>query len=181
VPKNQVHFSSGGIRIEVNNSASPIIFSFPASREVKGFTIEGEFLGLPKFQRAELQGTKGNDDYPLRFGFILPGEKKMSALESIFAAPWVRRLFQKARKGMGISHIQFYNVTQDHLQMGRSRQHPKSELLREENFALVEKDGAFLYKKNFPLAFDALGVWINVDGDDTKSKFTTILRKINLY
>ena len=70
------------------------------------------------------------------------------------------------------------NAVQDEKLLGQSRVHPKSKLL-EENFAwLLDKPGPFSFTHKFKNAVATRGLWLAVDGDDTRSNFTLEIEKL---
>lgn len=179
--KNQVTVSAQGLKIQVNKSASPLIYSLGKKTKLTGFKIRGEFLGLPKFDDVLKQGQKGFDDYPLRVGFIVAGDKKLSGIKKMFAAKWVTRLYEQVPEGMGLDSVHFYNVTQNVKQVGTSRFHPASNLLKENFFASVTTSGPFNYDYQFEKPMDdVVALWMSIDGDDTKSEFAVIVSALEL-
>ena len=179
-PANMVTASSSGIVIKVEKSASPLIFPLKSKTKVNGFKIAGNFSALPVFKDVARQGEKGADDFPLRIGFIVPGEKRLTGVRKLFASEWVKHLFSQVPPEMGLDHIQFFNVTQNSAQVGKSRTHPASDLLTEEFFALVEKPGPFSYTHKLSIPLEAVGIWLSIDGDDTKSDFTVSISNLEL-
>lgn len=180
VPKNEVTASAKGLLIRINGSAGPFIYPLKAKTKITGFKISGEFLGLPKFANSSLQGEKGFDDYPLRVGFVVPGEKRLSGLKKMFAAQWVKRLYEQVQDGAGLDSVRFYNVTQNTKQVGQTRIHPSSNLLQEEFFAEVKRSGHFSYEFQFKQPIETVAVWISIDGDDTKSAFDVLISNLEL-
>lgn len=181
IPKNEVSFSERGILIRVIRSASPLIFRLDSTKKVTGFHVRGEFRGLPNFADVGMQGEKGADDYALRVGFVIPGNKRLTGLKKLFAPAWVANLYSKAPDGSGLDRIQFFNVTQNPLQFGQHRVHPLSDLIQEDFFALASKVGAFDYDYVFKQPLEVSAVWISIDGDDTKSIFDVTISSIELW
>lgn len=180
VPKNEVSFSENGMLIRVNSSASPLIYPLDSTRKVAGFRVRGEFRGLPKFSDVSVQGEKGADDYALRVGFVVPGDKRLTGLKKILAPAWIVHLYSKVPKGSGLDRIQFFNVTQNPKQVGLHRVHPLSDLIQEDFFAAVSNPGPFDYEYVFKQPLDASAIWISIDGDDTKSGFDVVISSIEL-
>ena len=175
IPKNEISYSKEGLGIKVNSSASPLIYPFDQMKRVQSFKVRGEFKGLVKMTDFSKQGSDGFDDYPLRIGFIVPGKKRLNALERAFAPAWVKNLYAKAPKGSGIDRIQFFSLTQNPLQKGQSRGHPRSDLIREDFFEIVSSPGKFEYDFKLKEPIMASGLWISIDGDDTKSAFEVLI------
>lgn len=180
VAPNKVSFSSTGMVIKINNSASPIIYSFEHPVAIKQFKITGEFKGLPSISNYSLQGKKGYDDYPLRIGFILDGTKKLSIFQKPFAPEWVKRLYANVPVGAGIDGVEFYNVTQSSSQLGTSRIHPASDLLHETFFAYLQESGKFSYDVKLNPLPKIAGIWISSDGDDTHSEYEVDISELQV-
>lgn len=177
---NEVSFlSPAGISIKVDKSASPLVRVFSENTKISGFSIEGKLNGLPRFSRIDKEGSGEADDFALRVGFVVPGDKKLGALRKLFAPEWIRNLFSMAPAGKGIDRILFFNFVQNLNALGSGRVHPKSELIREEFFARAEV-GAFSVKKTFDQPIEAAAVWINSDGDDSGSSFGVEILKLEL-
>ncbi len=178
ITPSQVSFSPEGMLVRVESSASPLVYPILPAKRISGFRVAGEFQGLPIIKGA--QGQKGFDDYALRIGFVIPGEKKLSGLQKLFAPAWVKNLYASVPAGAGIEGVRFFNVTQTKAQLGQKREHPKFELIREQFFAFTEADGKFDYALWLPEPFEAAAVWVSIDGDDTKSKFSVKLERLEL-
>lgn len=178
IPGNDVSASERGLLIRVRRSASPLIFPLKSAISVTGFKVHGEFHGLPKFSDVKQQGQSGSDDYALRIGVIVPGEKRLSGLKKVFASQWVRHLYGQIPAGSGLDHVHFFNITQNPAQVGKSREHPASDLMEEDFFALVERAGPFVYEQALKQPLKAVAVWISVDGDDTKSEYEVLISKL---
>lgn len=180
IPANAVSFSKDGMLTRVNLSASPLILRLNSPQKVTGFHIKGEFRGLPKLKDAKNQGEKGSDDYPLRVGFVIPGEKQLTGLKKLFAPAWIKNLYSTTPPGAGVDHIEFFNVTQNSRQLGLHRVHPLSDLIHETFFSLVEHDGKFDFDYTLTEPLDAVAIWISIDGDDTKSAFDVLVTSLDL-
>jgi len=178
--RNEVSFSEKGLLIKVRSSAGPIFYPLKTKVKVRGFKVTGSFNGLPKFQDPIRQGEKGYDDFPLRIGLVVPGEKRLSRVKKMFASDWVKRIYDQIPNGTGLDHVQFFNVSQSRALLGKSRTHPSSDLLREEFFVLAEHSGPFEYDYQFKEPIEAIALWISVDGDDTKSDFDVLISGLSL-
>lgn len=171
IPKNEVVFSEKGMQIIVKKSASPIFYSLNTQLKFTGFKITGEFRGLPHFTAVKQQGTKAYDDYPLRLGLIIPGAKTLTGVKKFFAPEWVTRLYSQIPAELGLDHVHFFNVTQNKDQLGLSRIHPSTELITEEFIHFIEHPGPFNFAYTFKQPINSIGLWISIDGDDTKSDY----------
>lgn len=180
IPRNEVSASRNGLLVRVRKSASPLIFPLNSPEKVVSFKIAGEFHDLPKFSDVSKQGQKGSDDYALRVGFIIPGEKRLSGIKKFFASQWVKQLYSQVPSGLGLDHVHFFNVTQNPSQIGQSRVHPASELMREEFIALAEKNGPFTYEYSLKRPLEAVAIWISIDGDDTSSDYEVLISDLQI-
>lgn len=180
VPKNETTASPNGLIVQVKSSAGPLIFPLKSKTKIAGFKIRGEFKGLPKITNPSLQGEKGFDDYLLRLGFVIPGEKKLSGFKKMIAAQWVKNLYEQVKDGSGINSVHFFNVTQNPQQVGKTRAHPASDLFQETFFAEVNLSGPFAYDFQFGVPLEAIAIWLSIDGDDTKSTFDVLISGLEL-
>jgi hypothetical protein len=181
IPPNKVMLENNQLKVEVSSSASPLFYAFDRSRLVKGFKISGNFLGFPKMKDYNLQGTKGFDDYPLRIGFVIKGDKKLNYVSRLIAPEWLKKMYQSLPEGKGIDRIEFFNVTQNANELNISRTHPSSKLINETIFASTQKIGEFTYQYKVPSEFEVEAIWISIDGDDTKSKFSVVINEFGLF
>ncbi|MGH8222734.1 MAG: hypothetical protein ACREQZ_07150 [Woeseiaceae bacterium] len=62
----------------------------------------------------------------------------------------------------------------------RERQHPLSELLAEKVVAVPRADGRFDFAYELGRPLDTVAVWLSSDGDDTGSRFTVLVERIEL-
>jgi hypothetical protein len=168
------------MEIKVKESASPIFYSFDRKYKIIGFKVAGEFKGLPIFKNIADQGNKKVDDYPLRIGLIVSGDKKISGLKKFFAPDWVIRLYEQIPSEFGLDHVHFFNVTQNKNQLGLKRIHPSSDLITEEFIKLVDKPGSFNIEHRLKEPLSVLGIWLSVDGDDTMSEYSVILSNLEI-
>lgn len=175
-----VTFGKEGLRIKVNKSAMPLIYPISPSRIVKSISVKGYAHSLPVLNKS-LQGSEGNDDYLVRVGLVIKGEKRLSWLKKKLSPKWVKTLFSLAPENTGIDKIEFFNVYQDLRLKGKLKIHPLADgLMQEHNVLYFNETGEFYFKKVFDASKDVLAVWLSVDGDDSKSKFQVSIREIRL-
>ena len=180
ISKHEVSFQKSGMEIRVKDSASPIFYSLKRKYKITGFKVTGDFKGIPKFKSPTDQGNKNADDYPLRIGLIVPGDKQLNGLKKLFAPEWVTRLYTQIPSDFGLDHVHFFNITQNKNQLGSVRVHPSSALILEEFISLIEKPGVFKIDYHLKEPLSAIGLWLSIDGDDTDSEFTVILSNLEL-
>lgn len=177
---NEVTASEAGLLIKVRSSASPLILPLKEKQVVSSFKVQVRFSDLPKFSDVSKQGARGADDFPLRVGFIVPGEKTLTGVKKMFASSWVKHLFSQVPQNTGLDRIEFFNVVQNKALLGTSREHPASDLLRENFIYFVDKPGVVSIEHKLKVPIEAVALWISVDGDDTKSSYDVEIMKIEL-
>lgn len=180
IKSNEVSFSDKGMLIKVLKSASPLVYKLESKFAVVGFKVKGEFFNLPQFKDVTKQGQKNADDYVLRIGFIVPGENKLTGLKKMFAASWVKQLYAQVPVSMGLDRIQFYNITQNKVQVGKSRTHPLSDLIHEEFIDSVSNAGVFSFEYKLKKPIEAVALWISIDGDDTHSEYSVLISSLEI-
>ena len=176
---NQVDFAAEGMAVRVDQSASPIIYPLPEPRRVSRVAVEGFLSDLLQVE-AEAQGQDGGDDFSLKIGLVVRGEKSLNPLQRLVSARWIKTLFDLAPKGTGIDRIQFLNAVQYPDLLGRQRQHPLSELIHENNVWLLDAPGDFNLEYRLEQPLEVIAVWLSIDGDDSRSQYTTLIRRLEL-
>jgi hypothetical protein len=180
LPPHRVRFARGGLEIAVDASAMPLIYPLPERVRVSGIRVKGRMEGSLRVPPGR-QGEEKFDDYVFRIGLVEPGTRTLNFLQRQLAAAWVRRLFELAPKGSGISGIHFFNVGADAAHIGRKRQHPLSELIAETVVTVPRPDGRFDFMYPLDKPLETIAVWLSSDGDDSGSKFTVTLEHIELH
>ncbi len=179
LPANKVSYEKSSLKVEVNHSASPLIHRFSEIRNIKQIDVELEIIGQMNSEKIK-KWTDFEEDSYFRMGLVKQGNDRPSRLKMLFAPEWVKTLFSMAPKGTGLDKIYFYNVTAQKNLVGKMRSHPKSKYMHEENviaFSPEEKNTNF--KIELPQPMSLAGFWISIDGDDSKSTFTVLIKKLN--
>lgn len=179
LPPHRIRFSKAGLEMAVEGSAMPLIYPLPEPVRVASIRVKGRVEGTLRVP-PQRQGEKNFDDYVFRIGLVEPGERTLNFVQRQLAAAWVRKLFELAPKGSGISKIHFFNVGTENVQIGRQRQHPLSDLIMEKVVAVPRADGRFDFAHTLDRPLDAIAVWLSSDGDDSGSKFTVLVEQIEL-
>jgi len=179
LPPHRVRFSQAGLEMAVDGSAMPLIHPLSRPIRVKSIRVKGRIEGTLRVP-PERQGDEKFDDYVLRIGLVEPGKRTLNFFQRQFAAPWVRKLFELAPQGSGISRIHFFNVGADRARIGERRQDPLSDLILERIVAVPGPDGRFDFSHALERPLEALAIWLSSDGDDSGSKFTVFVEQIEL-
>lgn len=179
IPAHRVRFSEGGLEMAVDRSAMPLIYPLPKAYAAKKIRVRGRVEGKLAIPPGR-QGEQGFDDYVFRVGLVEPGKRTLTGPQRWFAAPWVKKLFELAPEGSGISGIHFFNVAMDKSYLGKKRQHPLSDLIQEEVVAVQRTDGRFDFEHTLARPLQTIAIWLSSDGDDTGAKFTVHVERIEL-
>ena len=178
IPTNTVTYSTAGLKVTVKDSASPLVYKLDKFYKVSGFEVNLKIDGDLKNDPPE---KKIEEDSLFRLGLVVEGKQKLSAIKKLFAPDWVKKLFALAPEGAGLEKIYFYNVGRTPDSLGIKRDHPKTDLMSEEIVAVHKKSESevkIIYQLPNPVNIAAL--WLSIDGDDSKSSFTTQVEKITL-
>ena len=179
LPPNGVEFDARGMSINVSRSASPIIYPLPDASLVHAIEVRGELSELLDLE-GKVQGQPGADDYSLKIGLVLAGEKTLNFFQRMASPSWVKTLYALAPKGSGIDHILFLNAVQDEQLLGNQREHPLSSLIHERNTWLIDRSGPFELRYELEVPREVVAVWISIDGDDTGSEFSVQIKHLEL-
>lgn len=176
---NQVTFTRDGMEVMVDQSASPIIYPLVDAKTVNRVSVTGKLSNLLDVPSAS-QGQDGNDDFSLKIGLVVAGEKTLSPVQKLFSAKWIKTLFDLAPEGKGVDRIYFLNAVQHENLLGQQRQHPLSELIYENNVWLLDTSGDFSLDYRLESPQEVIAVWLSIDGDDTQSRYTTTINSLIL-
>lgn len=179
IAPNQISFAHEGMTVKVMGSASPIIYPLNEARLVRRIEVTGTLYELLTLD-AEKQGLKDNDDFSLKIGLVVAGDKTLNGMQKLFTADWVRRLFALAPEGGGIDSIYFLNAVQASSRLGQQRQHPLSDLFYENNVWLLDKPGDFAMTHTLNKPRKVIAIWLSIDGDDSRSNYSTLIKSLHL-
>lgn len=196
IKPNVVERSETGTLVKVDGSASPLIHGFGKITQIDGIDAEIEISGSMN----QMEAWKDfEEDSFLRIGLVAEGPEKLGTMGALFAPEWVKRMFALAPKGHGLDKIYFYSVTSRNELIGKSRQHPKSKFMHEEYAFLAPlqaggqvvqttdpasvksesmKPVSVSIAKKFAKPIPAAGIWLSIDGDDSKSKFEVKIKSL---
>jgi hypothetical protein len=165
--------------VTVDQSASPIIYPLDDPQTVTRVTVTGNLSNLLNLP-ADSQGQQGSDDFSLKIGLVVAGDKALNEVQKLFSAKWIQKLFDLAPEGTGVDKIYFLNAVQYEDFLGQQRQHPLSDLIYENNVWLLDKTGDFTLTYNLENPQKVIAVWLSIDGDDTQSSYTTTIKSLLL-
>ena len=179
IPANQVEFGDRGMRVLVRGSASPIVYPLDGISQVTRVSVTGELAGLLDVDPGR-QGLPGEDDFSLKIGLVVAGDKRLNFLQRMVSADWIKTLYGLAPADTGIDRILFLNAVQDESRLGLERQHPLSDLIYERNVWLLDRSGPFELHYDLESPEDIVAVWLSIDGDDSGSNYSTLISNLSL-
>jgi hypothetical protein len=182
IPANRVTELAQGLQIQINASASPLIYVFEEASTINQVSVSGMIGSLPVIPQGLKQGEKGADDFPFRLGLVLEGDKTLNFAQKLIATEWVKILFGLAPEEAGIDHIMFLNLVNPGFQYvpGTLREHPNSKSLYTETFVgQIAADQNFNFSYQLPMPKKVIALWISADGDDTSSSYTLTVNSIS--
>jgi hypothetical protein len=182
IPANRVTTLVQGLQIEIDASASPLIYVFTETQTIKQISVKGMIGSLPVIPPGLKQGEKGADDFPFRLGLVLEGDKTLNFAQKLIAAQWVKILFGLAAKDTGIDHIMFLNLANPGFSptSGTQREHHDGKGLFTETFVgWIAADQKFNFSYKLPMPKKVIALWISSDGDDTGSSYTLTVNSIS--
>ncbi len=178
IPANRVRFTDGGLQVDTNRSASPLIYPIEPAYLQK-ITFHVDIRGSLNLNDQQ-QGQSGADDFLFRLGVVYEGDHRLNWLQKQFASEWIKTLHKLAPADTGISHIHFFNVYSNQSLENNTRTHPVSDLMIE-TFAFAKPDNHQLSADITPDATKrVLALWVSIDGDDTQSSFSVLLKKLSV-
>ena len=179
IAPNQVSFTHEGMTVEVKGSVSAIIYPLDEARLVRRIEVTGTLNKLLTLD-ATKQGLQDNDDFSLKIGLVVAGDKTLSSMQKLFSADWIKRLYELAPEGSGVDSIYFLNAVQASALLGQQRQHPMSDLIFENNVWLLDKPGDFALAHTLDRPRNVIAIWLSIDGDDSRSNYSTLIKSLHL-
>ena len=183
IPVNTVQQAGDSIGIDVNASASPLIYVFDQPQTFRTIRVSGEFIGdLPDIPTGIWQGSPGADDFAFRIGLVISGSKTLNFAQKLIAADWVTTLYDLAPEGEGIDHIRFLNLANPGTIDWEKRDHPSSKgLFKETIVNTIQPNQTFELNHSLEQPLRVLALWISSDGDDTASSYRINLNNISYH
>ena len=179
IATNQVDFSDTGMTIDVDASASPLIYPLDEPMTITRVEVRGRLSETLKVDSSR-QGDNEHDDFSLKIGLVVSGDKQLSRLQRLVKPDWVVTLFEQAPAGTGIDNVYVLNAVQGPQRLHRQRVHPLSELIVENNVWLLDQAGAFELLHQLEKPLEVVAVWLSSDGDNSGSTFTTRIDRLVL-
>jgi hypothetical protein len=176
INSNTVEYSEDALKINVDSSASPLVYKFDKVIDVNSFSVDLEINGT---MQDAVDKSKFEDDSYFRLGLVAIGENYLGSVGKLFAPDWVLKLFSLAPEGMGLDKIYFFNLAKNRELIGKERLHPSSKYIYEKIIAAKSGD-SLSFKSTLAKPLKSAALWLSIDGDNTKSKFSVKIKNIKL-
>jgi hypothetical protein len=124
IPPNKTTSDKDGLHVRVRCSADLLAYCFERETHVRSILVRGAVNGLPKIPEGTVQGDEKADDFALRFGLVVSGERRLGKTDKFFASELVKRLSELVPKSQGIDHALFLNLANDPGPKWQKRIHP---------------------------------------------------------
>jgi hypothetical protein len=175
---NRFAFDTTGLHIAVASSASALFYPLSPAPRVRRLRVAGDLGGLPQLAPDAVEGRDRGDDYALRIGLVFGGTHRLTWLERWIAPGWVKDL-TRLLGDAAIGETRFWVVSQrtapGTVQTLSERYHWKSIVA-----SRVAGPGPFTIDVPPGEAEPCLGVWVQSDGDDSRSAFAVTVHRLEL-
>lgn len=175
---SRVSFSNDGLKIQVNNSRTGMLYALKTPGKVESFTISAQVSSLLPIPAGLKQGEGKADDYQVRIGLIIKGAKKLSLIQRFTADAWLKTIYDLARDGL--SRVDFYNLGSQQAQAWKERMHPDYELIFEHVVGIIPPSGEVKITHTLPQPQEIVGVWLGADGENLGAQYEVRIRKVQL-
>ncbi len=172
IPPTEYTASRAGLQIKTRQSSSALLNIFEHIEVFQGFSVEGHSDG-------SILLSKADEDFALRIGFLVPGTLDISWLDKLFLPGWVKEL-KTSNPGFQFKELRLWNFKVKQEPSNSKITSKKSKFVVEKNDQLTWEKTEFSATINFENQMECFGVWIQSDGDDSKSSFDLSLNKVNL-
>ena len=178
IKANKVEVVEDSLNIKIENSSSILIYPLQEAKELNKIKISGKLIGNLNFTKN--QGNENFDDFTLKIGFIVSGDKKLSGLKKLFAPKWIKDLHLLIPKETGLSHLELFVAVKDKKLLNTNRLHPLSDLFHENFIFDLSKEGNFNFESKTKSKFKVVGLWMSSDGDNSKSQYSIQINSLEI-
>jgi hypothetical protein len=171
IKANLITYPKNQISIQVNKSSSFLVHPLNEEILISEISISGSTSG---------DIEKSLEDSLLKIGLIVPGSKRLSGPKSWFAKKWIKKVYKLAPKGKGLDHLEMFVATTNKETIGSNRVHPASDFFTENFVFEIKKNKEFKLTHKLKTKVKTMALWLSADGDNTKSKFQTVIKSLEL-
>lgn len=176
--QNKIALVENGLEIQVKESSSPLVYELPKTVQLESFVASAKTdKPLQSAGNTPMDWEKA-DDAALRIGVVTQGDRKFSWFKRLFIPSWLTTILEM-NNNEGFGEILFFMAAQAPVQ-DKAMRHPEYEFVSQQVVTQLKKPGPFLIKHSWEQSIPIFGIWVQSDGDDTKSSFITTLEKLEL-
>lgn len=175
IPKTIYELQTDGLKFQVKNSSSALIFPFKKIQTISGVKFSWQTIGKLSVKNVEqLQSKKGDDAY-IRVGLILHGKAPSIPF---FAPSWIKMISKSLMHSSDkIEYLTITNVGKKNLQWVSPYADSISSM--QVDVATGDKDQGEV-SVEFKAQKKVVGLWIQSDGDNTQSQFKGAISSLQL-
>lgn len=174
-PKNRFQKEQGILNIEVNRSASALLFPLKNITPLTEVKFVWRTDGVINFPKNVDEQEKDGDDSLLRIGIMLSGDPPFIPM---FVPSWIEQVSESLRFPTDRMMTLMVNTK---TQRSKPWESPYSSSIT--NLALKsqkEASGWQICRHKFKQPIKAVGIWVMADGDNTGSVFKTQVKSVKL-
>ncbi len=173
-PSHQISRSKDLLTLSVRKSSSFLLFPLDGKSAVKSLTLKGAVSALSLKENV--------DDFYLRVGPALAGQKKLNFLQRAVAPDWIKTLADLGRsRQLGFAKLDLYLVAGPATPSWQTRKHPSSQLISETVAKVLTAPGEFTFEIEFESGRPpALAIWLGADGDDSQAEFDLEIKELQV-
>ncbi|NBX68989.1 MAG: hypothetical protein EBR01_08520 [Proteobacteria bacterium] len=174
---NRISFGAKGLKIDVNDSSSPLFYALQKSVPIKSISMRGR---ISRFSEPPKTMKEGDipDDCPLRLGLVETTPGGPSWLQRLVSPRWVKDLFELF-PNQTIKKVTFLTID-PYRKVGSLRTHPKNSLIIEQVALSLKNSGPFQLDYKFKEPLTTQAIWLQSDGDDSHTRFFVELESLKL-
>lgn len=175
IPKTIYQEKRKILEISVDKSSSALIKAFSDIKKIDTISFQWRKSGELKIIDSKHEQSKRGDDAYLRVGLIISGE---APFIPNFVSPWINKVSDYLKLP---SDRMIHLIPGSINHPGTSWGNPYVKNIKSISVAgKLTKDGWEKVSYSFAESKDIVGIWLQSDGDDTKSKFKSYLKDLTI-
>lgn len=155
----------------MKKSASPFFVKIDQSEKINNISIEGK-INITKAI------TEYKEDSYFQLGLIYAGDYRPRGIVRTFLPEWLNIVLRLSKKE-GVGKIDFFGVSIKGSEINKKDSIRSIELNFKTVALINDKDRSFKFEVK-PREKKVLGLWLRIDGDESKAEFETHITKLSL-
>jgi Protein of unknown function (DUF3047) len=175
ITPNHFDFKDDVITIQVDKSASFLLYPFKNKKDIKTVSFQWKKQGTIDVKDASYEETRQGDDAYLRIGLVIEGE---DSFNNPFAPKWVKTVRETLHHS---SDKMIYIISGSKHEHGQRWKSPYSDEVEIISVgSRTQSDHWNISEYIFKNSQTIVGLWIMADGDNTQSTFTSKIKALTL-